>query len=209
MNRTVVVVGKALLRNDYRELVDSADCVIRINDCKNLNGRSGEKTNILCVNNIGAPAQRFLAEKPFKNMPICAKAERFLFVRDMPTHLQFLKETGQEDRRDLFVDHTAALVATNEIPPGKFGTLSAKFNRTVYHDLIRTWDDSGIAGEQFICPSTGIFAILLGLNHPAFRDCRKFLVGFEFKGWEGHPWRTEQTLVERLASMNLLTLYPN
>lgn len=43
--------------------------------------------------------------------------------------------------------------------------------------------------------SSGFLAVRYVLNSPRFRDMEKFVAGFEWAGWEGHPWAAERSIV--------------
>lgn len=80
--RTVVIVGNAPLGYDCGPVIDAENVVVRLNDCNCSLGRSGAKPIILCANNTGAPACRYLSRAPFLTHPLCTGVQEFLCLRD-------------------------------------------------------------------------------------------------------------------------------
>ncbi|MCA3573825.1 MAG: hypothetical protein IOC86_07890 [Aestuariivirga sp.] len=196
------MVGNAPLGVDFSDLVDNSAVVYRINDCKNYDGLSGQKTDIVLINNLGDSVPRYLVEKPFLNKEICAKSEKFVIVRDHEVHRQFLISTNQQRFLPMIEDQTTSIILENKIPLNKVVRYSGKFNLRVFNTLLDVRAKERISDELFIMPSTGMFAILHALTRWRSHGFEINLIGFAFSGWGGHPWSCEKKLCSDLHDGN-------
>jgi hypothetical protein len=57
-------------------------------------------------------------------------------------------------------------------------------------------------------PSAGMVVIQRILEDPEFGSYQRYVLGFTFKGWQGHPFTLEKRLVETHAAKGLLHLLP-
>jgi hypothetical protein len=204
---TVVIVGNAPLGYDYSGLVDAADVVVRLNDCKRYLGRSGTKTTILCVNNSGVPARGYIAQTPLLTNPLCGGVGEFWFPRDMHTHLRWVRRV-RHDRDHEYQDLTDGIVAANRLFTKTLVRGSAAMNDALYTTLQTIERANGVPDRSFECPSTGALAMAWALADPRFREHRVVLVGFRFEGWEGHPWRAERQWVDEHVRSGRVVLHP-
>jgi hypothetical protein len=204
----MVIVGNAPLAFDYSPLVDSADVVVRLNDCKNDVGFSGTKTTILCVSNTGAPARRYIATASLRTIRQCASAREFWFPRHTEAHLDFVRRTQPASRLQEYFDLTDDIVRANGLEGRKLVRFSRELNTWLFRAIQETMVRHGIRDELFECPSTGMFAIAYALTAAEFRGSRLHLVGFGFHGWPGHPWAAERQLVADVADTGRLIFHP-
>jgi len=203
--RNLVVVGSAPLQIDYSALVDSADIVVRFNDCKNIGGASGYKTDILFVNNTGAPARRYIAERPFAQKSCCQSATIW-FLRDSGIHHRHL-----EDMRSYFPNYPASefddltdeIIKANQLQERQTFRASEAFNADFFKKL------SSLTTTPFITPSTGILGLEHVMENPVFANYKIHVIGFGFEGWKGHPWSAEKKLINRYVLDGRLTIHPN
>jgi hypothetical protein len=203
---TVVIVGNAPLGYDYSALVDTADVVVRLNDCKRNLGRSGTKTTILCVNNTGVPARGYIAQAPVLTNPLCRGVDEFWFPRDSSTHRAWVSRI-RPNRDDEYEDLTDGIVAANRLQGKTLVRCSAAMNDALFTALQTIERGDGIPDGSFECPSTGMLAIAWSLMDPRFHAHRVVLVGFRFEGWEYHPWRAERRLVEEHVRSGRVVLH--
>ena len=205
--RSLVVVGNASLGADYSRLVDAADIVIRINDCKNHNGKSGSKSTMICANNTGVPARRACARKPYLTNELCRAASEYWFPRSGPVHRTYIRQRAIEYPESEFVDFSKQLVFHNQLEGKAITYPSAEFNVRVFNTLLAEMRRLGMM-IPFVCPSTGFLAIEYAMTSPRFFDFRKHLLGFGFDGWKGHPWQVEQSVVAHYVRQSKLLLHP-
>jgi hypothetical protein len=215
--KKLIFVGSAPLPNDYSGFIDSCDCVVRFNDCKNYGGNSGIKTDILVLNNSGDPdtmrtlqfmlkprtGAEIARELPYLNQTKEIRFARppvdFLidFVKSEITEGS-LKETELKSLRpgrDLAAEITAAL----NIPPEKTAPLpTPEFYTGVWKKLISFGPTDAYA------PSTGTMGIEMILADPRFADYQKFITGFGWNLWNGHPAELERKLVINYSDQQVL-----
>lgn len=59
--------------------------------------------------------------------------------------------------------------------------------------------------KSFVMPSSGFLTLIYVMFCRRFMNSEIILIGFEFSGWEGHPWLAERKIIEKFASQNLIT----
>ena len=212
--KSLAIVGSAQLEKDYSGFIDSCDLVIRFNNCKNYNVHSGKRTDILVLNNSGSPDNnRTLAfmlkprseEEVQQEMPYLGMAKQIWFVRPMGTFLQeFYKTRIDPDNRFREAGLRDALLR-----PYLAVEIAKAQNITV--DLfVEVWEkllDYGATSA--VLPSTGVLGIEMILADSLFNAYKKYIVGFGWSGWEGHPWLLEQRLVSDYLKQGRLILTEN
>lgn len=203
--RKIVVVGSAPIHIDYSTFVDDAEVVVRFNDCKNIGGASGHKTDILFVNNTGSPAMRYIAERPFA-LKSCCQSAVIWFVRDSVVHhahFQKVKTIFQRYPVTDLDDLTEQIIDANQLQDRETHRVSRAFNEEIFDKL------SLLSSSPFICPSTGFIGLMHILADSAYTNCEIHVVGFGFEGWKGHPWSAEKKLINRYVLDGRLTIHPN
>jgi len=206
--KTLIFVGSAPLSKDFSAFIDSCDCVVRFNNCKNYGRNTGTKTDLLVLNNSGNPdtmrTLRFMLEprteaEVNRKLPYLHRAQEVLFARPPASFLaDFVKTRIQQGplkenelselrpNRDLAAEITAA----QQIPAKKTSPLpSEEFYCDVWDKLL------AFGSTDAFAPSTGIMGIERVLNNPRFAEHRKFVTGFSWNMWEGHPAELERQLV--------------
>jgi hypothetical protein len=191
--RRLVIVGNAPLAFDCRELVDGADIVVRLNDCKGATAWSGTRTTILCVNHTGAPARRYVRERPFRSHPLCVDAREVWLPHHQGAYDAWRLATGRV--LDSFEEVTEEVIRANSLEDRVLVRFSQEFNAGLFEMLEATMRRHQIPEDGFSGPSTGMFAVAYVLAAAAYRDYEVHLIGFRFKGWEGHPWQTERRVI--------------
>lgn len=205
LSGNIVVVGSAPLQIDYGNLVDSSEIVVRFNDCKNFGGASGQRTDIIYVNNTGSPAMRYINERPFALKAYCQSAVIW-FVRDSSTHhAHFNKVKSSFPRYPVtdLDDLSERIIGSNELQGKEIHRISRAFNEDIFKKL------SMLSKKPFICPSTGFFGLMHVLTNPAYKSCQVHALGFGFEGWKGHPWSAEKKLINNYVLSGRLTIHPN
>ncbi len=208
MSKNFVLVGAAPCSLDYNPLINNADLVLRFNECKQFGGNVGTRTDILCVNNTGSPARRYVATRPMLALaPV--RAAKIWFPRDVNVCREHVSRMihGNPGLRsqwqDLdFFDYSDAILKANDLGHGGIECFSRELNAGLFRSLEQC------NAPPFFSPSTGIFAVARVLGDPAFADHRVHLVGFGFSGWPGHPWRAEQALVANYVWRGRIAYYP-
>lgn len=208
VSKNLVVVGSAPCSVDYRVLIQRADLVLRFNECKQFGGHVGTHTDILCVNNVGAPARRFIATRPLLDLE-AVRSARLWFPRHAGVCVDHVSRMMQDHPglrsqwEDLdFQDYAAEIVTANDLGHCSAEYFTQDLNKRVYRTLEQ------LAAQPFFAPSTGMLALARVLEDPAFADHRVHLIGFGFSGWPGHPWQAERALVANYVWLGRLIYYP-
>jgi hypothetical protein len=216
--KSLIIVGSAPLEKNLSPFIDACDCVIRFNNCKNYGGNSGRKTDILFLSNSGDPANHPTLDFMLKErspeeveteLPYLSRARHVWFVRPPSAELlDFLKNRipdsvplkkaelqNNSHQREL----AAEIVRALKIPEEKVRHVSAEFHASVWDKLMR------YGSTEAVLPSTGIVAIetiLLGRQWEIYK--KKYITGFGWTGWEGHPWGLEKQLAEDYLTLGKL-----
>jgi FkbM family methyltransferase len=215
--KTLIFVGSAPLPHDFSEFIDSCDCVVRFNNCKNYGGNSGTKTDILVLNNSGDPdtmqTLQFMlkprtAEEVARNLPYLNEANEIIFARPpVDSLIDFVKTevaegplketelTALRPGRDL----AAEIATAQQIPAGKIKPLpSPEFYIGVWKKLLAFGPTDAYA------PSTGMMGVEILLADPRVSEYQKFITGFGGKLWKGHPQKLERQLTSLYSDQNVL-----
>jgi len=172
--KKLVLVGNASLNKDMSAFIDASDVVIRFNDARTLGVKSGFKTDILCVRNTGGPALCFIANKSVKKYPKFPDLSEVWFPRN----------------GDTFTEYSEKIIESNELCDVKIRRFSKELNNKVFEKLVV------ISKSEKIYPSSGFLALSYILETSEFDQYEKYIVGFTFDMWEGHPAKAERILVE-------------
>lgn len=202
--KNLVIVGNSPLSINYSKMIETADVVVRMNECKQYGGVHGYKTDIIYMTNTGAPARRFISERPFIKREWGQPAE-VLFVRDSLAHHEYFQGV-----KNLFPDYSESelddlsdqIIEANQLGGRQVSRLSYDINKIILNKL------AALSEKPFICPSTGILAIEHILSRLEFSGYQKHVVGLGFKGWVGHPWLAEKALIAGHVLAGRISLYP-
>lgn len=207
--KRIAVVGNAEVRKDHSSFIDSCDVVIRLNLRCGLpsltHRRVGNKTDIL---GYSPRAVRLVLEdrEHAEQVKLFANgAQRIWFLgprlwfRPRPRGIiRFLAR-----QEELEFDASASMLKLLELEDRQTEYFTRGFRRSVARK-VRALDAA--AGKTF--PSAGMVVIQRVLEDPEFERHQKYLVGFTFEGWQGHPFAAERRLVEAHSAKGLLHVLP-
>ena len=206
--KKLIIVGSAPLEVDASAFIDSCDCVVRFNNCKNYGGNSGTKTDILVLNNAGNPdtmdTLKFMLtprtpQQVARDLPYLHTAQKILFARppvDALIHfvqtripdgpLKQTELTSLKPGRNLAAD----IAAAQQIPAEKICPLpTPQFYSRVWDKLLTFGSTPAVA------PSTGLIGIEMLLADPTWAHHQIFITGFGWNLWKGHPAKLERKLI--------------
>lgn len=181
----LAIVGSGRIRFDQSRMIDACNPVIRFNECKNYGRNCGRRTDILCLTNTGGPAMRMIREAPIRSAPYRDGVTEVWLPRDSGVHAAL----GVDMPADGCLDVSAELLERSALADRRVIRFDAGLNERVFRELQRR------SARPFTCPSTGILAIEYVAGQARFDGYEKYIFGFSFRGWEGHPWRAERDLV--------------
>lgn len=202
--KKLVIIGNADVASDYSELVNSFDVAVRINLRKNHNtihGTTGTKTDLLCY----TPRAVYLVMNNDEDLQLiegyCNNVSRVWFLRPRRAYwVNRIFLSGFFFRKErLFFDLSRAFMKRFKLKDSRTEFVEANFLNSTIHKL---WDMNFSSPRPW--PSAGIMAIEKVLADEEFRHFEKYLLGFTFEGWEGHPWESEKKLVEGYREKGLL-----
>ncbi len=170
----LALVGNAPPAYDLSVQIDSCDIVIRCNEAKTLGVNTGIRTDILCVNNSGAPADRFISKQLLRRHPNFPELTELWFARPYKDCVELA----------LKIVHANGL---SDVPVVYF---SADMNERARQQLSL---HSKMENQH---PSTGFLAFCYILEQEEFNDFDKYLFGFTFNMWYGHPEQAEMKVIE-------------
>jgi hypothetical protein len=125
------------------------------------------------------------------------------FPRNSVFHKAYGKIAAPSYPETEYDDLSERLVRSNGLSDFRRKFFSFEENRQVFEILERS------SSRAFIMPSTGFFAFHHVLNDPEFRAFNKYMLGFQFRGWSGHPWAAEKDLVMSFVSSGDLHFIDN
>jgi hypothetical protein len=193
MDRRVIIVGNGEIGDGVADFIDSADLVMRFNDCRSV-GPGGGKTDIVAVCNTGRPGKAMTEGSSWAGNRSVWLASAIWCVRDPQTFKAMkpaILRTHPElddfcnDYTDGFADYARQNGKDFHIIPG------------ATHEAL----DRALAIHKpapYVVPSSGAVAIAQFLAHHRKPGDTVFLAGFGHLGWDGHPWDAERTWVEDL-----------
>jgi hypothetical protein len=205
MTRRVMIVGNADLGEGEQALTETADVVIRFNDCRSA-GLSGGRTDIVAVCNTGRPGKKMLEDPAWRANPCVAAASEIWSIRD-PAKFESLRaplaisHPELDDFCDDYTDGFAAFCAAS----GKIHYLLP----AATHDRLDA-ELSAYDPPPYVTPSTGLIVIAEFLASRARTGDSILLMGFGHQGWEWHPWDAERQWIDaRIREGFLFRHYPD
>lgn len=193
-SQRMIILGNAPLKRNMSEYIDSSAAVVRFNECKNIGRKVGSKTDYLCINNLGSPTNRFINRQLIKKLPFIGEVKEIWFPRNSEIMIAHRRELEPSLNEDEFQDKSNEIVLSNSLSGKTIINFTKEQNLSVISGI------TGCSLEEFLEPSTGILAIEYVLSEPRFDKYIKVLLGFNFKGWSGHPWGAEEALLMRRAA---------
>lgn len=170
----LALVGNAPPTYDLSAQIDSCDIVIRCNEAKTLGVNTGTRTDILCVNNSGAPADRFISKQLLRRHPNFPELTELWFARPF---------------KDC-VDLSMKILDANGLSDVPVVYFSTGMNERASKQLRQ---HNNMEDQH---PSTGFLAFCYILEQEEFNDYDKYLFGFTFNMWYGHPEQAEMKVIE-------------
>jgi hypothetical protein len=207
--KRIAVVGNADVTKDYSSFIDSCEIVIRLNLRSGLpalmHGRLGKKTDILAY----APrATRLVLDDREHAGQLRRFAEGAQRIWFLGPRLWFRLRPGGIIRflvrnKRLAFDASATMLKVLQLDDRRIEYFPRGFRHSVAKKLQAL---DGNTGKAF--PSAGIVVIQRVLEDPEFEPYQKYVLGFTFEGWQGHPLAVEKRLVEAHSANGLLQILP-
>jgi hypothetical protein len=191
MARRVMIVGNADLGEGEKALTETADIVIRFNDCRSA-GPQGGRTDIVAVCNTGRPGKKMLEDAGWRTNPCVAAASEIWSIRD-PAKFESLRAPlaiSHPELDDFCDDYTQGFAEFCAETGKRHYVLPAATHERLDVEL------SAYDPQPYVTPSTGLIVIAEFLTRRARADDAILLAGFGHQGWEWHPWEAERCWID-------------
>jgi hypothetical protein len=182
----LALIGNGQISRDYSEFIDKCDLVIRCNEAKNLGKNSGNKTDVLCITNTGAPARRLINLRSVQQYPKFPDIQEIWFPRDSDVHLEWIERFNISFPRSELIDIGNKIIQANNLENLSVKRFSNNLNKISFQSLKK------VSNQFFVCPSTGFLAFIYISQNIEFKNFEKYLFGFTFEMWHGHPADSER-----------------
>lgn len=190
MPRRIAIVGNGDIPEGVAGAVNSADVVIRFNDCRSA-GRGGQKTDVVAVCNTGRPALSMLGGGRWKGSAPVRQAREFWCVRAAETFaaMRPVLTKSHPDLDDFCDDYTLGFETFASATGRRLSVIPAASHQRL---------DAALAAfdpAPYVVPSSGLIVIAHVLE-TAEDDDRIVIAGFGHKGWQWHPFTAERRWVD-------------
>ncbi|MDX3976750.1 Urease operon accessory protein [Shinella sp.] len=171
--------------------IDSADLVIRFNDCRSA-GRGGRKTDVVAVCNTGRPALGMLGGGRWKASEPVRQAHEFWCVRasDMFAAMRAPLAISHPDLDDFCDDYTIGFETFARATDRRVSVVPAASHQALDAAL------SAFDPSPYVVPSSGLIVIAHVLDAIAGEGDRVVIAGFGHEGWLWHPFAAERRWVD-------------
>jgi hypothetical protein len=187
--QVIVIAGNGEIASGDGRWIDTADLVIRFNDCRST-AAGGSRTDVVAVCNTGRPAKWMLSSKEWRTHPAVQAASEIWSIRDPRKFAAMrapLAKTHPE-LDDFCDDYTAGYEA--------FAARTGKRHLVIDQAVHNAVDNalSVYRPAPYVVPSSGM--IVIGYVLEAYPKAEVVLAGFGHHGWEWHPFAAERQLIE-------------
>ena len=194
--RSLIIIGNGEVNEDYTSFVDNADYVVRFNWLQNYNKNTGKRVNALALASAKTHIDNYLEpSSQYQNNHIC-------LFKSILMRIDLL----------LFPIPDANRNCTNRLRRIAFFVDSfslQKKSRKYYFCEDSYLDDLGVQKKPLhqIVPSSGYTVIRNILDDSSFNNFDIYLLGFNWRGWQGHSWSKEAKVIHHLvASSQRITI---
>lgn len=200
--KTIAVVGNAPVILNHSANINGSDFVVRFNNCNNFNDNTGTTTHAWCMTNMGWQAKIYAEKNYFDRFKFSSQLSEVWFPRNEISHKYYIMACEGTDYfkrlRDQLVDRSADIISANQFA-GRYVIFDRAINELAFLSLYAA------GAPAFPMPSSGFLSLMYIVTDDRFRDHDINLFGFTFQGWDGHPWRYEKQVLERLSRVRRIS----
>ncbi|MFC5990723.1 glycosyltransferase family 29 protein [Limoniibacter endophyticus] len=195
MTQTLLIVGNGALSRDLSAIAEDAQYVIRFNDARLDDGRSGTRCDLLILANANKPMQRRLTDPDFFGSPAFSNAREIMLVYHPEIirryHWRSSLLSRLKGRRADWTMQTIQVI-------GKAGKEIRIMPPQFYLDSCQ---ELGLDEKAMhsVVPSTGFLGIRYAIDRFPAQEWRIRLCGFTWEGWKRHAWDGERAWVQAQA----------
>lgn len=207
--KTMYIIGNANVSDDMGKKVDSSDYVIRFNKMNNYNKNTGTKTNAWVLSsNKFLINQMIYSPGSIENKPVLSIREMvkvsenvyfsippFLPVTTSAKSRAFQRLVSEDKMERVNAVHN--FVEHFKVGERAFRIIEfpVKYSQDLAPDL---WP------PRWTCPSNGYLVTRMFVDDPTYYRYKKYLIGFSWEGWSGHPWELEKLYIEKMEREGLI-----
>lgn len=191
---TLSIIGNAVVETDYSKLIDNSKYVVRFNWLLNYKQNTGCKTNALALAGAKHHIRDYLNPPPFRrdNYQILYNT-----LKQVETLIFPIPDSNREcfnrlRRIDSFIEHFSV----------QDKTIKKYFSEDTYLQELKKYGWN----KQYVSPSSGYTVIMNILDDVDFKDFNIYLLGFNWNGWQGHPWYNEEMVIRNLSLDRRVTI---
>lgn len=205
------IIGNGKVQNDITSMIDKADVVVRFNDTNNYAENTGTKTtfwvlssNKFLINQYISGSQILGNKKKIAIKEMIRNTQSLLF--SIPpfypvqpeTQKNMFKRIVSEDRKER-IEAVSNFLHHFESTEHPFRIIEFS-NKYIFDIAPAIW------APNWTCPSNGYLITRMFVDDATYYKHKKYLVGFSWEGWEGHPWILEKLCLEKIERENLITI---
>lgn len=209
--KTMFIIGNGKVQSDITSMIDKADVVVRFNDTNNYAENTGTKTtfwvissNKFLINQRISGSQTLGNKKQIAIKEMIGNTQSLLF--SIPpfypvqpeTQKNMFKRIVSEDRKER-IEAVSNFLQHFESTEHPFRIIEFP-NKYIFDIAPEIW------APNWTCPSNGYLITRMFADDATYYKHKKYLVGFSWEGWEGHPWILEKLCLEKMERENLITI---
>lgn len=204
MTRTIVVVGNARVVGDHSALVDGASRVYRFNQADNYGKGTGRRVDQWILASHPAVLARMKGPNPLsvgdaaRSLGLFARSAHEL-VFAVPC--RFVPLSPGDQAAEAAVRQCAAWRFMLSIDAADIRWSMRSYPRSVLDPL-----DQTRCPPNCPFPSNGYLTIAHLVQTTDLTRYRIVAIGFNWRGWEGHPWEAEEEALRRFAANDQIVL---
>lgn len=209
--KNMFIIGNGVVEKDLTSMIDEADIVVRFNNVNNYNEKTGTKTsfwilssNKFLINQHISGNQTLGNEKKISIKEMIGNTQSLLFSIPPFYPVQsdkqknMFKRIVNEDRKER-IESVSNFLKHFEATKHPFRIIEFP-NKYVFDIAPEIW------APNWTCPSNGYLVTRMLVDDATYYKHKKYLVGFSWEGWEGHPWFLEKLCLEKMERENLITI---
>jgi hypothetical protein len=183
--KAVLIANNHKKLDNYGPVINSMDEVIRMNLCigyGNEQFRMGQKTTKwACINAGEGAAPKFCSPKPYliPGGRVGDEIDGVWFSR--PKH--WVNQHGK--------DRSGEILSAQKFRPEVTPRWPTEEEWAGLHAELQQFESG------FDSPSTGMVTLYMAMNTPGWEGYEFYIVGFEHRGWPGHPFYAEKALMAK------------
>jgi hypothetical protein len=202
--KKIVIVGNADVKADHSEFVNSCDLVVRFNLCRNYKKNTGDRVDILCLVNSWKPGRRHCKSGEVSQLCFIKSLKQvWFYAPPKPFWNNICAHIFKDIQALEYREYSKKIIERNGLSDKHIEYTQKEIHEALHKKL----QANGAA--KYSLPSSGMSVIEKIVSGEKYQEYKKYIVGFTYEGWSGHPWAAEKKLIDDyMASGILIRLDP-